>query len=175
MTRSDGTKIKGGPIHHGNFRAIRIRSTLLHEGNEPVRLRLRDDRTSLELSISNVRYRFRRARDHRILALVFIGPKDLPKVMRTVGYWVGRVRGMARHFHRRNRGHGARSRARGNGEAAGARKMSASCSVHPDSSPDPHTDEIDTMPPVAELAEPGLPFEEKQPVDELPLDKRPLP
>ena len=25
-------------------------------------------------------------------------PKDLPKVMRTVGYWVGRVRGMARHF-----------------------------------------------------------------------------
>ena len=33
-----------------------------------------------------------------ILALIFIGPKDLPKVMRTVGYWVGRVRGTARHF-----------------------------------------------------------------------------
>jgi sec-independent protein translocase protein TatB len=33
-----------------------------------------------------------------ILALIFIGPKDLPKVMRTVGYWVGKVRGMARHF-----------------------------------------------------------------------------
>ena len=33
-----------------------------------------------------------------ILALIFIGPKDLPRVMRTVGYWVGRVRGMARHF-----------------------------------------------------------------------------
>src|SRR5437763_12102801 len=33
-----------------------------------------------------------------ILALIFIGLKDLPKVMRTVGYWVGRVRGMARHF-----------------------------------------------------------------------------
>ena len=33
-----------------------------------------------------------------VLALVFIGPKELPKVMRTVGYWVGRVRGMARHF-----------------------------------------------------------------------------
>ena len=33
-----------------------------------------------------------------ILALIFIGPKDLPKVMRTVGYWVGRMRGMARHF-----------------------------------------------------------------------------
>ena len=33
-----------------------------------------------------------------IAALIFIGPKDLPKVMRTVGYWVGRARGMARHF-----------------------------------------------------------------------------
>ena len=33
-----------------------------------------------------------------ILALIFIGPKDLPKVMRTIGYWLGRVRGMARHF-----------------------------------------------------------------------------
>src|ERR1700756_922184 len=33
-----------------------------------------------------------------VLALVFIGPKELPKVMRTVGYWVGRARGMARHF-----------------------------------------------------------------------------
>ena len=27
-----------------------------------------------------------------------IGPKDLPRVMRTVGQWVGRARGMARHF-----------------------------------------------------------------------------
>jgi sec-independent protein translocase protein TatB len=33
-----------------------------------------------------------------VLALIFIGPKDLPKVMRTIGYWVGRIRGMARHF-----------------------------------------------------------------------------
>ena len=33
-----------------------------------------------------------------ILALIFVGPKDLPKVLRTVGYWVGRMRGMARHF-----------------------------------------------------------------------------
>src|SRR5881227_3305576 len=33
-----------------------------------------------------------------VLALIFIGPKELPRVMRTVGYWVGRVRGMARHF-----------------------------------------------------------------------------
>lgn len=33
-----------------------------------------------------------------IAALLFIGPKDLPRVMRTVGHWVGKVRGMARHF-----------------------------------------------------------------------------
>ena len=33
-----------------------------------------------------------------IVALVVIGPKDLPNVMRTVGHWVGRARGMASHF-----------------------------------------------------------------------------
>jgi sec-independent protein translocase protein TatB len=33
-----------------------------------------------------------------VVALLVIGPKDLPKVMRTVGHWVGRARGMARHF-----------------------------------------------------------------------------
>jgi Tat protein translocase TatB subunit len=32
------------------------------------------------------------------LALIFIGPKELPQAMRTLGYWVGKVRGMARHF-----------------------------------------------------------------------------
>jgi sec-independent protein translocase protein TatB len=33
-----------------------------------------------------------------VVALVFIGPKDLPRAMRMVGRWVGKVRGMARHF-----------------------------------------------------------------------------
>ena len=33
-----------------------------------------------------------------IAALIFIGPKDLPVAMRTVGRWVGKVRGHARHF-----------------------------------------------------------------------------
>lgn len=33
-----------------------------------------------------------------VVALVVIGPKDLPRVMRVVGQWVGRARGMARHF-----------------------------------------------------------------------------
>ena len=33
-----------------------------------------------------------------VLALIFIGPKDLPQALRTVGRWVGQIRGMARHF-----------------------------------------------------------------------------
>jgi len=33
-----------------------------------------------------------------IVALVVIGPKDLPRAMRFVGYWVGRARGVARQF-----------------------------------------------------------------------------
>jgi sec-independent protein translocase protein TatB len=33
-----------------------------------------------------------------VLALLFIGPKELPKTMMTVGRWVGQIRGYARHF-----------------------------------------------------------------------------
>jgi len=33
-----------------------------------------------------------------LVALVVIGPKDLPKAMRVTGYWVGRARGVARQF-----------------------------------------------------------------------------
>jgi sec-independent protein translocase protein TatB len=33
-----------------------------------------------------------------IVALVVIGPKDLPRFMRTVGHWVAKARGTARHF-----------------------------------------------------------------------------
>ena len=33
-----------------------------------------------------------------IVALVVIGPKDLPKALRFVGHWVGKARGMAKHF-----------------------------------------------------------------------------
>lgn len=33
-----------------------------------------------------------------VVALLVIGPKDLPKAMRFVGKWVGKARGMARHF-----------------------------------------------------------------------------
>jgi sec-independent protein translocase protein TatB len=33
-----------------------------------------------------------------LLALIVIGPKDLPRVMRTVGQWMRKARGMARDF-----------------------------------------------------------------------------
>jgi sec-independent protein translocase protein TatB len=33
-----------------------------------------------------------------VIALLFIGPKDLPRVMMQVGRWIGKVRGYARHF-----------------------------------------------------------------------------
>jgi len=33
-----------------------------------------------------------------IVALVVIGPKDLPRVMRAIGNFVGKARGMASHF-----------------------------------------------------------------------------
>ena len=51
-----------------------------------------------------------------VVALVVIGPKDLPRVMRVVGQCVGRARGMATHFRCRVRHHDPRIRARGHGE-----------------------------------------------------------
>lgn len=33
-----------------------------------------------------------------LVAIVVIGPKELPRVMRTVGHWVGKARGMANQF-----------------------------------------------------------------------------
>jgi sec-independent protein translocase protein TatB len=98
-----------------------------------------------------------------ILALIFIGPKDLPKVMRVVGYWVGRVRGMARHF------------------TAGIENMVREAELeemekkwreenerimrfHP---PEPEPGQPDAMPPVVDPEAAGE--------EELPPEKRPLP
>lgn len=33
-----------------------------------------------------------------LVALLVIGPKDLPKALRVLGYWVGKARGVARQF-----------------------------------------------------------------------------
>ena len=33
-----------------------------------------------------------------VLAIIVIGPKDLPKLIRTIGQWTGRARALAREF-----------------------------------------------------------------------------
>ena len=33
-----------------------------------------------------------------VIALLFIGPKDLPRMMMQAGRWIGKARGYARHF-----------------------------------------------------------------------------
>ena len=112
-----------------------------------------------------------------ILALIFIGPKDLPKVMRTVGDWVGRARGMARHFTA-----GIENMVREAELEELERKWREDneriMQAHPPDAHYPEPGMPDAMPPVAEpplSAEPPLPFDEAQPGDELPVEKRPLP
>src|SRR5689334_7921100 len=109
-----------------------------------------------------------------ILALIFIGPKDLPKVMRTVGYWVGRIRGMARHFTS-----GIENMVREAELEEMEKRWRAEneriMQLHPPNAHYPEPGAPDEMPPVAEAVEPSLPFDETQPGDELPVEKRPLP
>lgn len=33
-----------------------------------------------------------------VMAIIVVGPKDLPRMMRIVGQWVGKARGLAREF-----------------------------------------------------------------------------
>ena len=109
-----------------------------------------------------------------ILALIFIGPKDLPKVMRTVGYWVGKVRGMARHF-TSGIENMVREAELEEMEKRWREENEKIMSLHPPDRHYPEPGRPDEMPPVAEPPEPTLPFDETQPGDELPPDKRPLP
>jgi sec-independent protein translocase protein TatB len=106
-----------------------------------------------------------------ILALIFIGPKDLPKVMRTVGYWVGRARGMARHF-TAGLENMVREAELEEMEKRWREENERIMQLHP---ANPAPVQADEMPPLAEVAEPKLPFSEVQPEDELPPEKRPLP
>jgi sec-independent protein translocase protein TatB len=111
-----------------------------------------------------------------ILALIFIGPKDLPKVMRTVGYWVGRARGMARHF-TAGMENMIREAELEEMEKRWREENERIMSLHPPDAHYPEPGAPDEMPPVgeAEAPEPTLPFDETQPDEELPVEKRPLP
>jgi len=101
-----------------------------------------------------------------ILALIFIGPKDLPKVMRTVGYWVGRVRGMARHF-TAGIENIVREAELEEMEKKWREENERIMRDHPPEahSPDPH--QLDAMPPIANP--------EGSEEEELPPEQRPLP
>jgi len=109
-----------------------------------------------------------------VLALIFIGPKELPRVMRTVGYWVGRVRGMARHFTA-----GIEDMVRQaeleEMEKKWREENERIMQMHPPDTHYPEPGQADQMPPLADPAEPMLPLDEKQRDDELPIEKRPLP
>jgi sec-independent protein translocase protein TatB len=109
-----------------------------------------------------------------ILALIFIGPKDLPKVMRTVGYWVGRARGMARHF-TAGMENMIREAELEEMEKRWREENERIMGLHPPDAHYPEPGAADEMPPVSDVAEPTLPFGEQQPDDELPVEKRPLP
>jgi sec-independent protein translocase protein TatB len=105
-----------------------------------------------------------------IIALIFIGPKDLPKVMRTVGYWVGRIRGMARHFTsgietmmREAELEELEKKWREDNERIMQRHPSDAHYPEPDS---PEIGQPDAMPPLA-----GQQGDDT----ELPIEKRPLP
>jgi len=109
-----------------------------------------------------------------ILALIFIGPKDLPKVMRTVGYWVGHVRGMARHF-TAGLENMVREAELEEMEKRWREENERIMQLHPPDAHYPEPSRPDDMPPIAEVEEPRLPLVEDQPGDELPPEKRPLP
>ena len=112
-----------------------------------------------------------------ILALIFIGPKDLPKVMRTIGYWVGRARGMARHF-TSGIENMVREAELEEMEKTWREENERIMKLHPANAHYPEPGKPDEMPPIAEhteSTEPKLPFNESQPGDELPPAKRPLP
>jgi sec-independent protein translocase protein TatB len=106
-----------------------------------------------------------------ILALIFIGPKDLPKVMRTVGQWVGRARGMARHF-TAGIENMVREAELEEMEKRWREENERIMRVHPPGAHYPESGKPDDMPPVAEGPEPTLPFGDAQTKEEFPPEKR---
>ena len=100
-----------------------------------------------------------------ILALIFIGPKDLPKVLRTVGYWVGRMRGMARHF-TSGIENMMREAELEEMEKKWREENERIMRLRPSNAEYPDPGQPDEMPPVAKP---------EPPEEELPPEKRPLP
>ena len=100
-----------------------------------------------------------------VLALIFIGPKDLPKVLRTIGSWVGRMRGMARHF-TSGIENMMREAELEEMEKKWREENERIMQLHPANADYPEPGQPDEMPPIAD-PEAGT--------DEVPPEKRPLP
>ena|SRR4249919_2699047 len=105
-----------------------------------------------------------------ILALIFIGPKDLPRVLRTIGYWVGQVRGMARHF-TSGIENMVREAELEEMEKKWREENERIMSLYPPSGDYPEPGQPDAMPPVANPE----PAPDEGPSEDLPPEKRPLP
>ena len=116
-----------------------------------------------------------------IAALLFIGPKDLPKVMVSVGRFVGRVRGHARHFTagienmmREAELEEMEKKWREENQRILAQYPADAFYPEPAAAPLPPV-ETDTMPPLAEvepmlpLAAPAAPDDDPRPPSERPL------
>ena len=97
--------------------------------------------------------------------------------MRTVGYWVGRARGMARHF-TSGIENMMREAELEEMEKRWREENERILRLHPANADYPEPGQPDAMPPIVdqpEPAEPSLPFDESQPEEALPPEKRPLP
>ena len=112
-----------------------------------------------------------------IVALLFIGPKELPKTMMIIGRWIGKIRGYARHFTS-----GVENVIR-EAELEEMEKTwrEENLRIMADHPPDAHyPDPVMTplpSPADANELEPGLPFEAPAAPDDdpTPLAERPLP
>lgn len=100
-----------------------------------------------------------------VLALLFIGPKELPSAMRTVGRWVGKIRAVSRHF---TSGLEAMIR-EAELEEMEKKWREENERIMRDHPQLPHFEPAETAPPTAD--EPQLPLGET----EQPADKRELP
>lgn len=111
-----------------------------------------------------------------LVALLVIGPKDLPKVLRVVGKWVGKARGVAAHF-RSGFDEMIRQSELEELEKKWKEENERIMKAHP---ADPRADVVgddshnagDDKP---TLIEPELPIEADEPSEpELPIEQRPL-
>ena len=99
------------------------------------------------------------------VAIAVIPPKDLPRAMRFAGQWIGKARGMARHF-RSGIDEIVRQAELEEIEKKWREENERILKLHPANADYPEPGKPDEMPPVAS---PDVPD------DELPPEQRPLP